>query len=438
MRKTLLIAAREYSAAVRTKAFIIGMAIAPILMFGSIMVMVYMDKRADTTDKTIAVVDRSCVVAPAIIEAAKQHNEHEIFDEKSGKQIQPRYIIELVAPNDADPDAQLLALSNRVRSKELHAFVQIGRDAVTPGEDPARAQIAYYAENSALADARRWIANPINNQIRRLRLAEQGVDPRKVESALAWMPVEGMGLVSVDEATGEVKEAQRTSEGVAFGVPYAMLMMLFLMIMIGASPLINSVMEEKMQRISEVLLGSARPFEIMMGKLIGNLGVSFTAAVVYLGAGSVVAYRMGWSEHIPLHILPWFFAYLVTAIFMYGALNIAVGASCNDAKEAQSMAMPIMLPFMIPMFMLVPIIKEPEGTLATVMSLIPPFTPMVMLMRQSTPVGVPVWQPWVGMVGVVAFAVFCVWVGGRIFRVGLLMQGQPPTLRNLIRWAVRG
>jgi ABC-2 type transport system permease protein len=97
-----------------------------------------------------------------------------------------------------------------------------------------------------------------------------------------------------------------------------------------------------------------------------------------------------------------------------------------------------MLPVMIPMFILVPVIKEPLSGFATCLSLFPPFTPLLMLLRQSTPVGIPAWQPWVGLVGVAVFTILCVWAGGRIFRVGLLMQGQPPRIGDLLRWAVRG
>jgi ABC-2 type transport system permease protein len=423
---------------VRTKAFIIGMAVMPILMFGGMFGVMLMEKRVDITDKVIAIIDHSGRIAPAIVQAAKLRNETALIDPGTHKQTQPRYIIELVAPAGADDQAQRLQLSDRVRARSLHAFVEIGRDVVAPGKNAQAAQIAYYAENSALDDVRGWIAGPINDRIHALRLSDAGVDAGKVQRLLTWTPVDGMGLVEVAKGTGEVKQAERSSEAAAFGVPYVMLMMLFIMIMVGASPLINSVLEEKMQRISEVLLGSARPFEIMMGKLIGNMGVSLTAALVYLAGGLIAAQHMGWWRYVPFSILPWFFVYLISGVLMFGAVYIAVGAACNDAKEAQSLAFPVIMPLMIPMFLMMPVIKEPAGSLALTMSLIPPFTPMLMLVRQSTPVGVPIWQPWVGLVGVIAFTTLCVWVGGRIFRVGLLMQGQPPTIRNLVRWAVRG
>ena len=92
----------------------------------------------------------------------------------------------------------------------------------------------------------------------------------------------------------------------------------------------------------------------------------------------------------------------------------------------------------IPMFVMMPVLKEPQSAFATWMSLLPPFTPFLMLLRQSTPTGVPVWQPWVGLLGVLSFTMLYVWAGGRIFRIAILMQGTPPKLTNIIRWALRG
>jgi ABC-2 type transport system permease protein len=147
---------------------------------------------------------------------------------------------------------------------------------------------------------------------------------------------------------------------------------------------------------------------------------------------------MDLGKYVPYHILPWFAAHAIMAIFMFGSVFAALGSACNDASEAQAVTFPAMLPVIIPMFMLMPVVTQPQSPFATGLSLFPLFTPMLMLIRQTTPEGVPGWQPWVGTVGVALTTVFFVWIAGRIFRVGILMQGAPPKLRNLIRWAVRG
>jgi ABC-2 type transport system permease protein len=144
-------------------------------------------------------------------------------------------------------------------------------------------------------------------------------------------------------------------------------------------------------------------------------------------------------EHIiPYHLLPWFFFYMIAAIFMFGSLLAAVGSACNDQKEVQSIMPFVMIPMIIPMFVLMPIIKEPLGSFSTALSLIPPFTPVTMMLRQATPTTIPAWQPWVGMAGVALFTLFCVWAGGRIFRIGILLQGTTPKIGLLAKWVFKG
>ena len=438
MRKIVLRAVREYNAAVRTKAFIIMLVLMPVLMGGSLLATKIMEKHVDTTDKRIAVVDRSGVIAQFLVGAAEERNKAEVQEPETGKKIRPAYVIEVVPPNDANPDAQRLELSGRVKARELWAFVEIGKDVVEPGNDPQAAGIAYHSENALMDEAREWLVSPINNYLRGLRLGTAGLDAATVDRVTRWIPVEGLGLVTIDKATGEVKGAERSSMVLALALPMVVMMLMFMMIAMGATPLINSVMEEKMQRIAEVLLGSVGPFQLMMGKMVGTVAVSLTMVAVYVVGGVGGAAYMGWSSYIPYHILPWLGVYQVMAIFMFGALFIAVGAACNDLKEAQSLMMPVWLLVMVPMFVFQPVLKEPLSGFSTWMSLIPPFTPLLMLLRQTTPAGVPAWQPWVGLAGVFVFTIFCVWAAGRIFRIGILLQGQPPKVREILRWALRG
>jgi ABC-2 type transport system permease protein len=438
VRKILRIAKREYLAAVRTKGFIIGLALMPIFMGGSFLVMMITEKRADTADKHVAVIDRSGMVAEAVVEEADQRNKNQIFDKQSGKQTRPAYVIEVVPPDTSDAEAQRLALSDRVRARKLHAFVEIGPAVLDPAKDPDGAYIYYHGENAAMDDIRGWIYWPINNHLKRIRLAGLGVGPAQADGILTSLGIDPMGLVSRDPRTGRIIEARRSSEARAFGVPLVMQILMFMMIMMGAVPLLSSVMEEKSQRIAEVLLGATTPFQFMMGKVLGGLGVSLTGAAVYVAGGAYTAARSGAGDAIPYDVLPWFFAYMVLAILMIGSVLAAMGSTCNDAKEAQSLSMPAMLPVILPMFMMVPVIKDPLSGFATGLSLFPPFTPMLMILRLSTPVAIPAWQPWAGLVGVLAFAVLAAWVGGRIFRVSILMQGKPASLGNLLRWAIRG
>jgi ABC-2 type transport system permease protein len=437
MRKILWLARREYRVSVRTKGFIIGLIIAPLLMGGGAIAMVLLKDRVDTTDKHIAVVDQSGMVADFLLEAAAERNEKYIFDE-SGKKVRPAYIIEVVEPDYADPNGQRLMLSDKVRSGKLQGFLEIGRDVLHPEGEAESYRMTYHAKNAAMDNARGWLESPINRYLRSMRLTEAGIPDSAVNSMMMWIRVESMGLVSVDAQTGELQKARRSSEVEAFLIPFIMMGLLWMMMMIAVMPLMNAVMEEKTQRISEVLLGSVKPFEFMAGKLLGSIAVSLTAALVYVVGGIIAVKNLGLAQYIPYDILPWFFAYMLLAILMYGAIFTALGSACNNAKDAQSLVIPAIIPIMISWFVIGPIIKEPTAGFAAVLSLIPPCTPMIMLIRMSTPIGVPGWQPWAGLIGVLIFTFIAIWAGGRIFRVGILTQGGAPKFSKLMRWAIRG
>jgi ABC-2 type transport system permease protein len=437
LRRILRIARREYLAAVHTKGFIIGLVIGPIVMGGGFIGLALFKDRVDTNDKVIALLDHSGLVAEAVVEAAEAHNEKNLFDE-SGKQVRPAYRIEVLEPGAGDVEAQKLALSDRVRDGDLHAFVEIGPGVLHPDEDSDSSWIAYHAENAALDDIRVWIEGPINSGLRRLRLEEAGVDVTSMGDLFAWVHTDPMGLLSRDLESGDIRDAERSSEARAFGVPFFFVMIMFLITMMGAVPLLQAVMEEKNQRIAEVMLGSVKPFQFMFGKVLGGVGVSMTASVVYIVAGLYAFRHFELGEQIPYSLAGWFLVFMFLNIVMLGSILAALGSTCNDAKEAQSVTMPAMAPLMVPMFLIVPLVTQPVSGFAAGLSLIPIFTPIVMMLRLSTTATIPAWQPWVGLAGVIAFTLLAVWAGGRIFRVAILMQGKPPHLPSMIRWALRG
>jgi ABC-2 type transport system permease protein len=437
MRKVIKLSIREYLAAVRTKGFIIGLILAPVLMSGGLVAMALLGDQVDTKDKRVAVVDRTGTIGPALVEAAQERNAREVHHPRTGEKVRPAYLIELVAPDETDPDAQRLELSDRVRDQMLHAFVEVGPEVLHPRPGSPDSRVLYYARSGALDDLRGWIAMPINDELRRQRLAEVNLELAELRHLFAWIEVESLGLVEVTRA-GEITQAAARSEAEAIFLPMFSQLLLFMLILMGSTPLIQSIMEEKTQRIAEVVLGSVSPFQLMIGKLLGGVAVSLTASAVYVLGGIVALVSMSMTAFIPYHVLPWFFAYMLSAVFLFGAVFAAVGSACSDPKDAQSLQVPAMLPVFIPLFLLVPMLKEPHSTMGTVLSLFPPFTPMLMVLRLSTPGGVPAWQPWLGLAGVLAFTVLCVWISSRIFRVGILMQGKPPRLTDLVRWAIQG
>ncbi len=216
------------------------------------------------------------------------------------------------------------------------------------------------------------------------------------------------------------------------------MMLMFMVVMGSAAPLMNSVLEEKMHRIAEVLLSSIPPFQLMLGKLLGTVAVALTTGGVYLLGAYLALKRAGYVQYFPWDQVCWFVAFLALAVLMFGSIFIAIGASVTDMKEAQSMMTPVMLLLISPMFVWFNVVREPNSTMALAMSLIPPMTPMLMIVRQTVPPGVPIWQPLSGIVLVLTATTLCVFAAGRIFRVGMLMQGKGAKVSEMLRWAIRG
>jgi ABC-2 type transport system permease protein len=438
MNKTLVIAKREYKAAVRTKGFLITLLLLPIFMGGSLIVIALMDNKKDVTDKRIAVVDQSGMLAEYLQQRAELRNRSELTDTATGEKKNPAYFIESVTPDTVNAEAQLLALSNRVRNKEIQAFVTIGPQVVHPGPDGQRSRVFYYSENSLMDDTRNWVGYVVNDKIRELRAADLGIDTRQVSDLFYWVNMEGMGLTSLDSRTGAIRDARQSNAMETIFVPYILMFLMFMTLMMSAIPLLNAVMEEKSERIAEVLLGSVSPTEFMMGKVIGGLAVSLTTTGIYIIGAIFTLNYLDAGEIIPYSVLPWFFGYLLLNIIMVGTTMAALGSTCNDSKDAQAIQFPAMLPIILPMFVMMPVIQNPLGSLATTLSLIPPFTPMLMVVRQATQVTIPTWQPIAGMVGVLLFTLLSVWAGGRIFRSCIIMHGKRPKFGTLLKQLLRG
>ena len=439
MHRMLLVAKRDYLATVRTKAFLIGLVVAPLLFGGSILGLALFKDKPDIKDRRVAVVDATGVVAGAVIQAVQAKNAREMFDKKTGNQVTARYVFEMVKVDAGSESVQRLALSDRVRRRDLFAFLEIGSDAIHPRKkDEAAARVGFYSNVGGLDTTLRWLTDPINEGLRRVRLGELGVDQSHFEDLVATVPVDTLSLVSRDEKTGQIQAARRKGELEGFAVPFALVMLLAMMVMVGASPMLSAVTEDKTQRVVEMLLGVATPFELMAGKVLAAVGVSLTSSAIYVVGGAFTLLGMGMIGLLPLGILPWFYVYLIADVTMLCAMAAALGAACSTAQEAQSLAIVLLSPVVIPLCIMMPVMKQPNGVLATAVSLFPPFTPLLMLMRQAMPGGVPAWQPWVGVVGVLACTFGTAWAAARIFRVGILMQGKAPNVREMLRWAVRG
>ncbi len=435
MHKILLIARRDYLASIRSKAFIFGLIIAPLLFGGGFIGVALTKGRPDIRGRTVAVIDRTGIAGQAVIEAAEEKNQRDLIDKDTGRQGMPRYRFEIVPP-DGDPVAQRLALSNRVRRKELFAFIEIGRNAFEPGaKDTA---FTWYSNEGGISEARRWFSSPINDGLLRVRLEKLGIDRSHFNELLGSVTLQNMNLLTRDAKTGQIRAAGKKNDAQSFGVSFSVTLLLVMIVMMTAGPMLPSIAEDKMQRVFEMLLASATPFELIAGKVIAAVGRSLTSSAVYIAGAILLLNSLAMLGMAPLEVMPWFMIYLLTEVTMLCAFASALGAACSSPQDAQSLGVVLLAPVMIPLFFLAPMMQQSSGALATGLSLFPLFAPIMMLMRQSLPGGVPWWQPWVGLTGALAATAAMCWMAARIFRVGILLQGKPPKLADLARWAIRG
>jgi ABC-2 type transport system permease protein len=436
VNKVPIIANREFRAIVGTKAFLIVITLMPVLMFGGIFIQRMLEGRVGPAEKKIVVLDGTGALLERLAAAAQSHNEHEIFNAANGKQTKPRLVLE-AGPAGKVTEETRFQLSEQIRRGKIDAFLEIpgGIDHMPAKGELAKAKL--FAENAAMMEEQGWLVSALGNAVRSRRLQAAKIDAALVDRASSPVIVEPLGLVARSQSGGFSKPRESSMyEGIF--LPFGLMMLMFMTIFLAAQPMLESVLEEKSQRIAEVLLGSVNAPQLMAGKLLGGLGGSLTIVVTYASGALAVAWYFDALQIVPLRIVPWFLAYQILAVMMFGSLFMAVGAACNQLKEAQGMLMPIWLLMMFPLFVWIQVVRDPTGAFSTWLSFVPPATPLLMVLRLGASTAVPWWQPALGILVMLAATWFCVFAAARIFRIGILAQGKTPKLAELFRWAVRG
>jgi len=480
MHKILTIAVREYQAMVATKAFLVAIALMPILMLGGAWLPGLLQGMETPTPRTIAVIDNTEQLFDQIQRAAEDRNRTleqdravsrastssafpespsaagkavvEDEDEQAKRalgleEIHP-YLLEKVPVEDFG-DEQRLALSERIRKGELYAFIEIPAEVLQPrpltpdniispsAELMQLAGMRWVAQDAALSDARRW-AEGVLNQIIRARRLSASINPLVLPTVMLELDrkstLESAGLYFRDEA-GRIVSEEKPNEITSLMLPMGIMMLMFMVIMMAAQPMLESVLEEKTLRIAEVLLGSANSRQLMTGKLLGNVAGSLTVFVLYSGGGIAAAIWQGYSDSVPWHVLPWFVVFQVLAVMLYSSIFMAIAASVTQLREAQSLLLPVWMVVMMPLFVWFNIIREPNSTMSTAISFFPPSTPMVMTMRMATGATIPWWQSVLSMALMVVGTAVGVLVAARIYRVGILRQGKAPRFTEMLQWA---
>lgn len=448
MRKIFTIAVREYRAMVGTKAFLVSIIMMPLLMLGGLIAMELLRDAGTISERKIAVIDQTGEFYEPLAAAANARNEM-LFptaetkpDQSAGTNedrlpgfSKEKYLLEPIEAASFN-DELGMELSERIRQQDLYAFVVIptGADQATAADNQ---RIRFHAQDSSLSEARGWIAATINEIVKARRLVAAKIDPQIVQQLSTPVPVTGMGLVA-KSSDGSLNSQVEDDPLTAIFLPMGVMMLMFMVIFMASQPMLESVLEEKSQRIAEVLLGSVNPFQLMSGKLLGTVAGSLTVFLIYLAGAWLMAMYRGWTDQIPFQLVPWFLVFQVFGVLFYASIFLAVGASVSQLKEAQSMLLPVWMLMMSPMFVWIFIVRDPLGPMATYFSLFPPATPTAMMLRMATGQSIPIWQPLLGVLLLLVSTFLIVVIASRIFRVGILWQGKTPKITEILKWAVTG
>lgn len=453
MQKLLTIAMREYRAMVATKAFLITLALMPLLMLSGVIAPTLIGKLKTAKTRQVVVVDHTdgrmfgllqaqAAVRNAELDRAAQRDEQgdtvpQDSDESFRSSFKDRSKYELSLFQGDWNDEAKFELSERVRVRELYAFLQIPAQALDGADSADQPEVVFYSEDGTLSEMRRWVSTTVNQIARQQRLSDAGIDIAVVGRALAPVEVTAMGLFQKDRDTGDVIPAEKSNAFASLIVPFGMMMMMFVMIFMSAQPMLESVLEEKTDRIAEVLLGCVNSQQLMMGKLLGNVLGSLTIFALYASGAYALILWKGWSDMIPLDLIPMFLVYQLLAVLLYSSVFMAIGACVTQFKEAQSLLMPVWMVLMAPMFLMMPIIQDPNGTAAMAVSFFPPSTPLAMILRMASEAAIPTWQIVATIALLLISTLVIVTIAGRIFQVGLLYQGKAPKVTEIIGWIVK-
>ena len=448
MKRILLIARRDFMATVSNRGFLIGLFIFPalialVLLLGPRLLSLV---RQPAVAGQVAVIDPTGAVASVLrstlassaIEARRRDNAMRTMRAIPGtSQAATDAAVQRAVgnvptltvderPADADVAAEKQSLSS-ADARHL-ALVVIHRDASQLADGSTEfGTYDLYASARLDDQAETALHDSLREALVAARLNAAALDPRRVE---AMTRVTRPRSVIVTEG-GEQNSQRQLMEM----LPFVVGMLLFVGVITGGQTLMTSTVEEKSSRVVEVLLSAVSPFELMAGKLIGQLGIGLIALGVYLGLGLLALYSFAMLGIIDPMLIVYLLAFFLITYLIFGALMISIGAAVNEIQEAQSLMGPVILLLMLP-YLLSPMIgNAPNAPLSVALSFIPPVNTIAMMTRMASDAPPPAWQVWLTLLVGVGGACAAVWFAGKVFKVGLLMHGKPPNVATLIRWA---
>ncbi|WP_264549311.1 ABC transporter permease [Flavobacterium sp. N2820] len=427
-----LIIKREFIAKVRNKSFIVMTFLSPLLFVGMAVLVGYLSTMNKDSVTQIAIHDEAGLL--------KKEFKNDKFT------------------NYTDLSAMPFKIAKDTASKSYEGLLYIPK--VTSVQD-LKEKVEYISEDSPSLDFISDVEEVIDSVITQENLKVLGFDAEKIDKAKADSSLK-LSKFSGEESLKGLNEIK-----VAIGGLFGYLIMMF--IVIYGNFVMRSVIEEKTSRIIEIIISSVKPYQLMMGKIIGNslAGIlqfliwAIVGTLLFFIASTFLGLQMGASStmspemmeaagnvdkvaklqmyfneitNLPLvTLIISFIIYFIGGYFLYSSFYAAIGAAVDSETDSQQFLLPIIMPLILGVYIgFFTVINDPHGTIATVFSIIPLTSPIVMLMR--IPFGVPLWQLLLSIGLLYGTFIFVVWFAAKIYRVGILMYGKKPTWKELYKW----
>ncbi len=437
MSQVGIIIAREFNERVRKKSFILTTILVPLLMVALMAVPTLLMLYAGGDTKEIAVIDESKLILPAL-----ESNEEILF-----------------VPSQE-------SLDEARTNTERFGVLWIGEDVVDNNGN-----IRLYTNSSSSMMLEESIENQIEKILENEKLKRYDIEnlPQIMEAVKTNITLQSF------RNDKEAGESQAQSAGASFAIGYVLSFVLYMFLIIYGQMVMQAVVEEKSSRVLDVLVTSARPFQLMLGKILGVALMAVVQVAIWgvliFGFGSVGSSLLmpevlsseqiaqmeamqagtldtstvdpevlsdiqlfatftdfGYLSMIFIYLL----LFLVGGYLLYSALFAAVGASVDNMTDAGQLTTPIMLPIILALMMMFVVMKDPNSSLAFWFSIIPFTSPIVMMAR--IPAGIPAWEPILSLLVLYLSIVLFVWLAAKIYRVGILMHGKKPTFKELWKW----
>ena len=434
MGKLKLIIKREFLAKVKNKSFIILTLLSPLLMVGLFSLIIFLNEKNSEEIRTVAFVDES-------------HQLETVFTDSE----HTKYV-----------NLTELGLETaKTKTKEFY----YGLVFIPKNDSLKRLSkgIAFYSEDTPSLSLLSSIESKLEKKIRNLKIEQLHVDVDKIKATETNVDIASENFSG--EKSSKIGSILRMAVGGGFGY------LIFMFIIIYGTSVMRSVIEEKTSRIIEVIISSVKPFQLMLGKIIGNALAGILQFIIWMISAGFLMFlvtsifgvetatsatsvgqmnpemiqqvqqtsaselQLVLQEIKSLPILTMFFSFIIYFLggyLIYSSIYAAIGAAVDSETDTQQFMLPVLMPLVIAIYVGFSVIENPHGPIALGFSLFPLTSPIVMLMR--IPFGVPWWQIVISMLLLIITFIAIVWFAAKIYRVGILMYGKKPSYKELYKW----